>query len=284
MAQRTKYSCSIISYVPDYIRGEQFNIGVLMLSDRGVILDFTLLPQNTSKLNSIMVSSDDKILFKETLALLEVILENYKNGFPIDTKIDKNTLILKGLPDTVRLSSLIYGVSSNLSMVLRHLVDVYVGTEYFGKNHKVKSQAKEFAQTYFEKNKFTEKNLVLRATFKPSPAVPFKYTADYAYLNEQKTLSIISTLPSSEESLDTWYQKNNLLTRQFEEYGDIVYLYDKVKFAVEKQQILTDLKSQNNALKIFDIQNDIQNFTDFSKKTLANSQKQSVQDFLKKLA
>ena len=60
MAKRTKYACSVISYVPDYIRGEQFNIGVLMLDEHGELFDYTLLPQNRHKLNSMTVSSDDK--------------------------------------------------------------------------------------------------------------------------------------------------------------------------------------------------------------------------------
>lgn len=286
MAKRTKYSCSVISYVPDYIRGEQFNIGVLMLDEHGALLDYTLLPQNTPKLNSIIVSSDAKNLFKETLILLDFLLEELKSELPVDIKISRNRLEIKDLPSTVRLSSLIYGISSNLSLVLDHLTDTYVGNSFFGKTHKAKSQAREFAQTYFEEHKLTENNVVARATFKPSPNIPFKYTADYAYFNANSTFSIISTLPSTEEGLEKWYQKNNLLTRQFETYGDIIYLYDSLAFTTEKQQILNDLNSQTSKIQMFNTEKekDKIEFEKFSNSTLINSSKKSVQQFLKKFA
>src|SRR5699024_12445341 len=103
------------------------------------------------------------------------------------------------------------------------------------------------------------------------PILPFKYTADYAYFNADSIFSIISTLPSTEESLENWYQKNNLLTRQFEKYGDIVYLYDNLKFTTEKHQILDDLNNQTEKIKIFDVKKDFEKLESFSTLTLANS-------------
>lgn len=126
-----KYAYSVISYVPDYTRGEQFNIGVLMLGEKNELFDFKLLPQNTSKLNSITVSSDSKSLFKETLSLLDFMLKELKSEFPIDITVDRTRLSIKGMPDIVRLSNLVYGISSNLSLVLDHLTNTYVGKEFF---------------------------------------------------------------------------------------------------------------------------------------------------------
>lgn len=126
-----KYAYSVISYVPDYTRGEQFNIGVLMFGEKNELLDFKLLPQNTSKLNSITVSSDSKNLFKETLSLLDFMFKELKSEFSTDITIDKTRLSIKGMPDTVKLSNLVYGISSNPSLVLDHLTNTYVGKEFF---------------------------------------------------------------------------------------------------------------------------------------------------------
>lgn len=126
-----KYAYSVISYVPDYTRGEQFNIGVLMFGEKNELLDFKLLPQNTSKLNSITVSSDSKSLFKETLSLLDFMFKELKSEFSTDITIDKTRLSIKGMPDTVKLSNLVYGISSNPSLVLDHLTNTYVGKEFF---------------------------------------------------------------------------------------------------------------------------------------------------------
>lgn len=126
-----KYAYSVISYVPDYTRGEQFNIGVLMFGEKNELFDFKLLPQNTSKLNSITVSSDSKSLFKETLSLLDFMFKELKSEFSTDITIDKTRLSIKGMPDTVRLSNLVYGISSNPSLVLDHLTNTYVGEEFF---------------------------------------------------------------------------------------------------------------------------------------------------------
>lgn len=126
-----KYAYSVISYVPDYTRGEQFNIGVLMFGEKNELFDFKLLPQNTSKLNSITVSSDSKSLFKETLSLLDFMFKELKSEFSTDITIDKTRLSIKGMPDTVRLSNLVYGISSNPSLVLDHLTNIYVGEEFF---------------------------------------------------------------------------------------------------------------------------------------------------------
>lgn len=126
-----KYAYSVISYVPDYTRGEQFNIGVLMFGEKNELLDFKLLPQNTSKLNSITVSSDSKSLFKETLSLLDFMFKELKSEFSTDITIDRTRLSIKGMPDTVKLSNLVYGISSNPSLVLDHLTNTYVGKEFF---------------------------------------------------------------------------------------------------------------------------------------------------------
>lgn len=126
-----KYAYSVISYVPDYTRGEKFNIGVLMFGEKNELLDFKLLPQNTSKLNSITVSSDSKSLFKETLSLLDFMFKELKSEFPTDITVDRTRLSIKGMPDTVRLSNLVYGISSNPSLVLDHLTNTYVGKEFF---------------------------------------------------------------------------------------------------------------------------------------------------------
>ena len=126
-----KYAYSVISYVPDYTRGEQFNIGVLMFGEKNKLFDFKLLPQNTSKLNSITVSSDSKSLFKETLSLLDFMFKELKSEFPTDITVDRTRLSIKGMPDTVRLSDLVYGISSNPSLVLDHLANTYVGKEFF---------------------------------------------------------------------------------------------------------------------------------------------------------
>lgn len=126
-----KYAYSVISYVPDYTRGEQFNIGVLMFGEKNELLDFKLLPQNTSKLNSITVSSDSKSLFKETLSLLDFMFKELKSEFSTDITVDRTRLSIKGILDTVRLSNLVYGISSNPSLVLDHLTNTYVGKEFF---------------------------------------------------------------------------------------------------------------------------------------------------------
>lgn len=126
-----KYAYSVISYVPDYTRGEQFNIGVLMFGEKNELLDFKLLPQNTSKLNSITVSSDSKSLFKETLSLLDFMFKELKSEFSTDITVDRTRLSIKGMPDTVRLSDLVYGISSNPLLVLDHLTNTYVGKEFF---------------------------------------------------------------------------------------------------------------------------------------------------------
>lgn len=129
-----------------------------MFGEKNELFDFKLLPQNTSKLNSITVSSDSKSLFKETLSLLDFMFKELKSEFPIDITIDKTRLSIKGMPDTVKLSNLVYGISSNPSLVLDHLTNAYVGKEFFWTTRKVKSQAKEFAQAYFEEQKLTEKH------------------------------------------------------------------------------------------------------------------------------
>lgn len=95
-----KYAYSVISYVPDYTRGEQFNIGVLMFGEKNELLDFKLLPQNTSKLNSITVSSDSKSLFKETLSLLDFMFKELKSEFSTDITVDRTRLSIKGMTNT----------------------------------------------------------------------------------------------------------------------------------------------------------------------------------------
>lgn len=41
-----KYAYSVISYVPDYTRGEQFNIGVLMFGEKNELSDGVFLIYN----------------------------------------------------------------------------------------------------------------------------------------------------------------------------------------------------------------------------------------------
>ncbi|WP_168350698.1 DUF3037 domain-containing protein [Ligilactobacillus murinus] len=265
---RQKYTFTVISYVPDYIRNEQINIGVIIFDSNNDIINYSLLPEYTNKLSSLFkYSTDSKNLFKETIKFTDFLLNRLmkSSSLPLDVNISNTSVTIDGLPENIFLSPLTYGASENPNRVLEALVETYVGTEFYHRRNRVIASANEIVKSYFKNHNFINKNLLPNPTFKPNISAPFKYKADYAYLDKKMGFSIINLMPSTDEGLERFYQKNAALSARFEKYGDMVFLYDSDTLITEKKQIITDLSSTNKKIRSFDVTNASRDFDDFKK-------------------
>lgn len=283
---RQKYTFTVISYVPDYIRNEQINIGIIMFDSSNNIIGFSILPEHTNKLNSLLnYSEDSKRLFKETLKFTKFMLQKLSQPSLFNIEISKKLVTIEGLPENIMLSPLTYGATKNIGSALDMLVDTYVGKEFYYRRNRAVANATEIVKSYFKENNFINNNLLPNPTFKPYATSPVSYKADYAYLNNQKKFSIINSMPSTDEGLAKFYQKIAVLSTRFDEYGDMIFLYDSDDFATEKKQIISDISSTNSRVKSFDItnkSNEFESFKDFSNTTIRNSNRDAVNEYITK--
>lgn len=279
MGNRQTYYFSIISYIPDYIRAERINVGIIIFNDTYDLIDYSLLPSNTSKIRNLL-TNEALSLFKETIKFLNYFLKKISNSLSMNIHTSGINLNIEGLPETIALSKLEPIITANKQDVIDNLISTYIGNEFFEKNHKTISIAKEVVKNYFEKNNIIKNHLVPRASFKPTRTSPFRYTADYAYLKENK-FNIINLIPSNEESLEKWYQRNLALSTKFEKYGKIVVFYDNANLALEKKQIITDLSSSSNQFCSLEIEkNNTKSLAEFVKNDISQSNKNQVKQYM----
>lgn len=280
MGNRKKYYFSVVSYIPDFIRGERLNIGLLFFDEYHTFCKYILLPETTSKVHGLL-SKQAVILFKELTSYLNHLFSDQKDSLAIDITISGNNLNIANLPEQIVLSDLEPVVTSNPSTVFNQLVDTYIGNGFFkAKTHAV-SVAKNVVKTYLERKRYIENNVISRPSFKLAPNSPFKYTADYAYLTNKTEFNVINLMPSNEETLERWYQRNVALSSRFESYGKIVVLYDSDKLVVEKKQIIDDLASNSKQVISFEVgQNKLSGFDTFAEHNISQSNKDQVRQYI----
>lgn len=243
MASRKEYKYSIISYNQNLLRNEAINIGILIFEENKY--KYKILPNNSSKINGLAYSQYFKDLFKENIKLLNYYLQNYTAS-----SLEELNQISK----QIHFSTFKKVVTANVQTIFEVLLDEYVGNYYFDEQDKAQVvTAKDLAIKFFN-NYNVSKKVKKNIRIKPNKDLNMKINIDFAYTNGTD-LNLINSVPASENSIDDWYTKMFLLSKKFDQSGNILLLNNSSSTQInEISDMLKDLSS-NEKVNTIDLGN-----------------------------
>lgn len=243
MASRKEYKYSIISYNQNLLRNEAINIGILIFEENKY--KYKILPNNSSKINGLAYSQYFKDLFKENIKLLNYYLQNYTAS-----SLEELNQISK----QIHFSTFKKVVTANVQTIFEVLLDEYVGNHYFDEQDKAQVvTAKDLAIKFFN-NYNVSKKVKKNIRIKPNKDLNMKINIDFAYTNGTD-LNLINSVPASENSIDDWYTKMFLLSKKFDQSGNILLLNNSSSTQInEISDMLKDLSS-NEKVNTIDLGN-----------------------------
>ncbi|MGU9970862.1 hypothetical protein, partial [Limosilactobacillus fermentum] len=243
MASRKEYKYSIISYNQNLLRNETINIGILIFEENEY--KYKILPNNSSKINGLAYSQYFKDLFKENIKLLNYYLQNYTAS-----SLEELNQISK----QIHFSTFKKVVTANVQTIFEVLLNEYVGNYYFDEQDKAQVvTAKDLAINFFN-NYNVSKKVKKNIRIKPNKGLNMKINIDFAYTNGTD-LNLINSVPASENSIDDWYTKMFLLSKKFDQSGNILLLNNSSSIQInEISDMLKDLSS-NEKVNTIDLGN-----------------------------
>ena len=243
MASRKEYKYSIISYNQNLLRNEAINIGILIFEENKY--KYKILPNNSSKINGLAYSQYFKDLFKENIKLLNYYLQNYTAS-----SLEELNQISK----QIHFSTFKKVVTANVQTIFEVLLDEYVGNYYFDEQDKAQVvTAKDLAIKFFN-NYNVSKKVKKNIRIKPNKDLNMKINIDFSYTNGTD-LNLINSVPASENSIDDWYTKMFLLSKKFDQSGNILLLNNSSSIQInEISDMLKDLSS-NEKVNTIDLGN-----------------------------
>ncbi|MFR0607567.1 hypothetical protein ACLUV9_04215 [Limosilactobacillus balticus] len=233
MAKREEYKYSIISYNQNLLRNESINIGLLVFTDDSY--RYQLLPPNSNKINGLAYSQYFKDLFKENIK----VLENSLSKHTISSLKELNEI-----SNQIHFSKSRKIITSNIENIMSVLLDEYIGNYYFDEHVTANIvTARDLALKEFDNHKVLNNKVKRNIRIKPNKELNMKINIDFAYANGND-LNLINSVPASENSIDDWYTKMFLLSKKFDQSGNILLLNNSSSVQVnEISDMLKDLSS-----------------------------------------
>lgn len=242
MAKREEYKYSIISYNQNLIRNESINIGILVFNNE--LYKYQLISKNSSKINGLAYSKYFKDLFRENIKFINYSLQH---------KTISSLEELNKLSNQIRFSSFKKIITSNIDVVFSSLLDEYVGSYYLQKQSLPEIvSAKQLALNIFNKQKILNTKISKNIRIKPNKELNMRINIDFAFSNGNN-LNLINAVPTSQKSIDDWYSKMFLLSKKFEQHGEILLLNNSSTIANKSQEVsdmLKDLSSNQQVISM----------------------------------
>lgn len=210
MADRHSIWYAIITYVPDQIRYERTNVGVIIGDKHSQQISFKLLSSTNRKFNNFFWSPLERKTYQVSIEYLEFLLKNIQNemsifSVPKYNNTDWNTWLGAQLPNGIFISTPHTARTSNDLNVFNNLIQTYIGDQFISKAEKSASLKSSVFSLFTTYKSFENK---LRRNVKVQPAInlPLKFEMDYVYqMFKRKSPSFIQITPNG-GSINDWYK------------------------------------------------------------------------------
>lgn len=273
MADRKKYQYAVITYLPNKIRNERVNIGVVLSDVAGSDAMIKIIAEhNNSKLRGLIQNKYEQKLYDSSVSYLQYCVDKINNNdltFSNDSEPIKSIFNLEQtdrFPEGLILSKIRTITTANVEMLYSKIIDTYVGNEFFDV---AKDKVIDLKMTIL--NEFNAKNLIntkVKHSFpiQPDKNVDWKINVDFAF-SQKKQLNILQTVPTTESALDTWYPKIKTFTSDFGDESDIIYILSDLSQPInddDKVAQMINSIGNNNRVKSIDVSqksNSISNLT-----------------------
>lgn len=193
--------------MPSSIRYERINIGAVMGSYSTNKIFFKLLPVNSKKMDSFLWDFTEKKEYKSSVDLLEFILNRNSNkgdlviSSPNKFKNFKNWLNSE-LPYGIEFSDIHNAETASPGMIFNHLIDEYVGKQFFSIRSRTTDLKKHIDKVFYDK-KLINKKLKPNVIVKPIENNPFDMKMDYAF--QDNKINLIQIL--NVDTINQWYTR-----------------------------------------------------------------------------
>ena len=210
MADRHSIWYAIISYVPNQIRYERMNVGVIIGDKVSQQLTFQLLSSTNRKFHNFFWSSLEKKEYQVSIEYLEFLLKGLQREMnifevPKYNNTDWSAWLGAQLPNGITISTPHTARTSNDLNVFNNLIQTYVGDHFLSKAEK-NSSLKTSVFSLFTNYEYLKTKLKRNVKVQPASNLPLKFEMDYVYqMVTSKNPSFIQITPN-ENSINDWYK------------------------------------------------------------------------------
>jgi hypothetical protein len=240
--ERKTYWYSIIQYVPDLIKGELINIGLILhCPENGEIFRY-LCDEGSNKIKAFLYNDVYYRTFRTQINYIELYLNQIIHNRSLFDPELTNKLFLyelaEKLPKEFKLSEPTFSLSRNPEQLVISLQRTYIGepiksTELSTIDSHI--NVKNFTRQYFNTREWIGTKIKSNCRIHPLKEVKnVEFIVDFVFKNG--IWNLMQTVPSntSPEKLTDWFSKNSTMLETFKDETQFYIIYD------EKDQLNSD--------------------------------------------
>lgn len=285
--EKQKNWYSVIQYIPNNLRGEKLNVGVMLHDPLIGNLRYQMLDVNNLKLRSLLANEVLQDTYRVQKECIEYYLEklhkqttifdpnNYTNQF-LEELNDK-------LPNGFILSEPTYSKTENPDRLLKNLMEMYIGNEFLVSTETfIQLNTKKYIKDLFEQKNLIGTKVKWNAKITPIKHIKtMHYTIDFVYKNG--IINFLQAAPSNDDQLNVWFAKLKTILEEYERESNFCILYNKDDISGNDRTLkdmINFLKSKDQ--RVADISVNSRRFEELCKKIELEGK--TLEEFEKELA
>lgn len=285
--ERKKNWYSIVQYIPNNLRGEVINVGVLLHDPQDGKLMFQLLDEKNQKIKGLLPNHTLQETYKSGLELLNFTLENLPSDGSLTDPNPFNDEFFEelkhDLPKGFTLSKSNFSMTNNPKKLFDALLKNYVGKEFLNSDdHQNIVSTKKYINNIFDQRKLLGTKVKTNAKLKPIHDISdIHYTIDFVYKNG--VINLLQAVPPNKDRLNEWFAKMNTIIQTYKKDSGIFLFYKEDDLARHDKTLKEMLHyfSQNNP-RVKNLQVDSKEFIQLCDQI--EREGQNVSEFEKELA
>lgn len=221
---------SVIQFMPNKLRGEIINVGLLLHQPEDGKLKYKLIQENNPKIKSLLNNNVLNASYKLSKEYINHYLENISDS---DTMFEKgiyNNSFLdefnNHLPDGFILSDPSFSLSSNTNVLFEQLMLNYIGKDFIVAEEKPNEvSTKKHLSDFFVKEKLLGTKIKSNVKINPIKDIKnMQYSIDFVYKNG--VINLIHTVPHQYELLNNWFSRVNTFSNNYDSNAGIYLVYE----------------------------------------------------------
>lgn len=260
-SERKRVWYSIVRYLPNVIKGELINIGIIMNVPYTGEIHYMIINPDNSKFRAVWNNSIDKKTYKLGYTVFNHIIKSIDdNELHFGLNPSSDTFIpqftSQNLPNCFIFSDVRFGKTSETKNLFENIANEYVGKKFIdeeiGTNSMiVKSRAIELIERNENANILIKRNIKIQ----PIGELSKFYTFDFGYSILEKA-ELIQTVPERKQSAYDWLERMNIITENYEHARKFIFLFNSNSESNKDNtinQMISYLKSKDQRVESYDI-------------------------------
>jgi hypothetical protein len=285
--EKEKNWYSIIQYIPNNLRGEIINVGVMLHNPQEGKLKYNILDVNNGKMKSLLINDVLQDTYRIQKECIEFYLEKLPNQITLFDPNNYTNQFLEDLkefiPNEFKLSEPTFSKTLDSDRLLSNLMEMYIGKEYLSAiEHTNQVSTKKYIKDIFEQRKLIGTKVKWNAKITPIKNIKsMQYTIDFVYKNG--IINFLQTVPTNTEQLTTWFAKLNTVLESYDKESNFYVLFNKSDLQNNNDKTLKDMLSylKTKDQRIFNLNVESKTFNNLCNKI--ESEGKNLEEFEKEL-